>query len=137
MPDLDGLIRSHIQFHGDVASYVFAGSEPGMMRQLFERKDRPLYGSAVPMRLGRLDRHQIAAYVSDRFTANGRATGEALGPLLDCAQGHPQRAMLLAHRLWEQTPHGDKAADLDSWRARPRRRARRARARVRRAVARV
>ena len=29
VPDLDGLIRSHIQYHGDVASYVFAGSEPG------------------------------------------------------------------------------------------------------------
>ena len=25
VPGLDGLIRSHIQFHGDVASYVFAG----------------------------------------------------------------------------------------------------------------
>ena len=115
VPDLDGLIRSHIQFQGDVASYVFAGSEPGMMQQLFERKDRPLYGSAVPMRLGRLDHQQIAVYASDRFTATGRATGEALGPLLDCAQGHPQRAMLLAHRLWEETPN-NQAADLDSWR---------------------
>ena len=54
VPDLDGLLRSHIQYHGDVASYVFAGSEPGLMEQLFEDRDRPLYGSAVPMRLGRL-----------------------------------------------------------------------------------
>ena len=54
IPDLDGLIRSHIQYQGDVASYVFAGSEPGLMRQLFENKERPLYGSAVPMRLSRL-----------------------------------------------------------------------------------
>src|SRR5262249_49097345 len=30
--DLDGLIRSHIQFQGEVASYVFAGSEPGLMK---------------------------------------------------------------------------------------------------------
>src|SRR6476661_6061584 len=49
---LDGLLRSHIQHQGEVASYVFAGSEPGLMRLLFEPKDRPLYGSAVPMRLG-------------------------------------------------------------------------------------
>ncbi|MGH3034897.1 MAG: hypothetical protein ACRDON_10165, partial [Gaiellaceae bacterium] len=36
IPDLDGLIRSHIQYQGEVASYVFAGSEPGLMKQLFE-----------------------------------------------------------------------------------------------------
>ena len=54
VPELDGILRSHIQFQGDVASYVFAGSEPGLMKQLFERKEAPLYGSAVPVRLGRL-----------------------------------------------------------------------------------
>jgi hypothetical protein len=115
VPDLDGLIRSHIQFHGEVASYAFAGSEPGMMKQLFETKDRPLYGSAVPMRLGRLANEEIAGYVSERFHASGRTAGEALGPLLDSAKGHPQRAMLLAHRLWEVLPRGG-TADLDHWR---------------------
>src|SRR5919201_122064 len=50
--DLDGLIRSHIQYQGEVASYVFAGSEPGLMKQLFETKERPLYGSAVALRVG-------------------------------------------------------------------------------------
>jgi len=114
IPDLDGLIRSHIQFQGEVASYVFAGSEPGMMRQLFERKDRPLYGSAVPMRLGRLANEDIAVYVSERFTSSGRSAGEALGPLLDAAKGHPQRAMLLAHRLWATVAAGE-TATLDHW----------------------
>ena len=60
---LDGLLRSHIQHQGEVASYVFAGSEPGLMRLLFETKDRPLYGSAVPMRLGRLADADLADYV--------------------------------------------------------------------------
>lgn len=115
IPDLDGLLRSHIQFHGEVASYVFAGSEPGMMQQLFETKDRPLYGSAVPMRLGRLRDEEIAEYVSGRFQQTGRATGEALGPLLQSAKGHPQRAMLLAHRLWAEVGAGE-TATLDDWR---------------------
>jgi hypothetical protein len=116
VPDLDGLIRSHIQFHGEVASYTFAGSEPGMMKQLFEHKDRPLYGSAVPLRLGRLANDQIAQYVADRFEQTGRGPGEALGPLLDSAKGHPQRAMLLAHRLWEETPR-EESATLEHWHA--------------------
>ena len=111
---LDGLLRSHIQHHGEVASYVFAGSEPGLMRLLFESKDRPLYGSAVPMRLGRLADADLAGYVAARFEATGRAAGEALNPLLRAARGHPQRAMLLAHRLWEEVTQGAEAT-LDDW----------------------
>jgi uncharacterized protein len=114
VPDLDGLIRSHIQYQGEVASYVFAGSEPGLMRLLFETKDRPLYGSAVPMRLGRLANEDIAAYVGERFAATERAVGEALNPLVESAQGHPQRAMLLAHRLWAEVAQGE-TATLDHW----------------------
>jgi len=116
VPDLDGLIRSHIQYHGEVASYVFAGSEPGLMRQLFENRDRPLYGSAVPMRLQRLADDDIAAYVGERFRQTRRGAGEALHPLVEAAKGHPQRAMLLAHRLWAEVPAGERAT-LDHWQA--------------------
>jgi hypothetical protein len=111
---LDGLLRSHIQHQGEVASYVFAGSEPGLMRLLFETKERPLYGSAVPMRLGRLADADIATYLAARFEATRRSVGDALNPLLLTAQGHPQRAMLLAHRLWEAVPRGADAT-LESW----------------------
>ena len=111
---LDGLLRSHIQHHGEVASYVFAGSEPGLMRLLFETKDRPLYGSAVPMRLGRLADADVAAYVAERFASTRRAVGEALNPLLGAARGHPQRTMLLAHRLWEEVRAGAEAT-LEDW----------------------
>jgi uncharacterized protein len=116
IPDLDGLIRSHIQYQGEVASYVFAGSEPGLMKQLFENKERPLYGSAVPIRLQRLQNEDIAAYVLERFRDTERSAGDALNPLLDSAEGHPQRAMLLAHRLWEEVQSGE-TASLDHWRA--------------------
>jgi uncharacterized protein len=114
VPSLDGILRSHIQFQGDVASYVFAGSEPGLMKQLFERKEAPLYGSAVPVRLGRLRDEDIAEYVAGRFRQSKRNVGEALNPLLSSAKGHPQRAMLLAHRLWEEVERGG-TASLDDW----------------------
>lgn len=116
IPGLDGLLRSHIQHHGEVASYVFAGSEPGLMRQLFENKDRPLYGSAVPMRLGRLADQDIAAYVIARFEQTGRDVGDALNPLIVAAKGHPKQAMLLAHRLWEEVEKGE-TATYEDWEA--------------------
>jgi len=115
--DLDAILRSHLQYQGEVASYVFSGSEPGMMRQLFERKDRPLYGSAVPMRLERLRDEDIAPYVIRRFGETGREVGDALGPLLRTAQGHPQRAIHLAHRLWGEVGDGETATFADWERA--------------------
>ena len=115
--ELDAILRSHLQYQGEVASYVFSGSEPGMMRQLFERKDRPLYGSAVPMRLERLRDEDIAPYVVRRFAESGREVGDALGPLLRTAQGHPQRAIHLAHRLWAEVGDGEAAIFADWERA--------------------
>jgi uncharacterized protein len=45
--------------------------------------------------------------VSSRFERSGRDVGSALRPLLTVSGGHPQRAMMLAHFLWELTePHG-------------------------------
>jgi AAA+ ATPase superfamily predicted ATPase len=116
VPELEALLRSHIQFQGDVASYVFSGSEPGLMRQVFETKAKPLYGQAEPVRLGRLADADIAVYVAERFRASGRDVSEALAPLLATASGHPQRAMLLAHRLWEEVPRRGRAT-AERWQA--------------------
>jgi uncharacterized protein len=112
--EMDAVLRSHIQFHGEVASYVFSGSEAGLMAQLFEAQDAPLYGQAAPLRLGRLAAPDLAAYVADRFRGTEREVGDALGPLLEVADGHPQRAMLLAHHVWEAVPLGE-AATHSSW----------------------
>jgi uncharacterized protein len=118
--DLDALLRSHIQAQGEVASFVFSGSEPGMMKELFEDKSRPLYNQGVPVRLGRLAADDVSGYVARRFTESGREVGEALGPLVDAAQGHPQRAIQLAHALWDQVEKGG-ASGLEDWRAAHRR----------------
>jgi hypothetical protein len=113
--DMDALLRSHIQMQGEVASFIFAGSEPGMMKEIFEDKSRPLYNSGVPVRLGRLADADIRQHLSRRFEETGRGVGEALSPLVDAARGHPQRAIHLAHALWERVGDGD-TATLDDWR---------------------
>jgi uncharacterized protein len=113
-PGIDGLFRSRIQRHGDAASYIFAGSHPGLMAQLFGRQERPFFGQARAFELDPLADADIAEYVGERFEATRRGVGPALDPLLDLAAGHPQRAMLLAHQLWEQTAVGQEA-DAECW----------------------
>jgi hypothetical protein len=107
----DAVIRSEIQHHGDAASYVFAGSHVGMMRELFADRRRAFYGQAAPVGLPPLRPDDIAEQLASRFELGGRRMADALGLLLDAAQGHPQRTMLLAHVLWELTPENGEATE--------------------------
>ncbi len=98
-PALDGLLRSHVQYHGDAAVYVYAGSQPSLMRRLFSDRERPLYGQAEPLELGRLPVDEVTVELAERFDELGEDPGGALTPLVTTAAGHPQRTMLLAHLL--------------------------------------
>jgi hypothetical protein len=103
---IDGLFRSRIQRHGDAASYIFTGSHPRLMHQLFDRQERPFFGQARVFQLNPLSDRDLVEYVGNRFEESDRDATPALEAFLDHAKGHPQRAMLLAHYLWERTPRG-------------------------------
>lgn len=105
----DGILRSVVQHQTGVAAYAFAGSAPTVMQKLFEDPSRPLLEHAVAVRLEPLPAEATAAYLEERFRRTGREIGDALDPLLAFARGHPQRTMLLAHRLWEIVPRGSSA----------------------------
>jgi hypothetical protein len=113
---VDAVIRSEIQHHGDAASYIFAGSHVGMMRELFADRRRAFYGQAAPVALPPLPSDDVAGYVTSRFDQTGRDIGVALDAVLELGQGHPQRTMLLAHAVWELTPSGDTATE-ETWHA--------------------
>jgi hypothetical protein len=113
---IDEVFRSEIEQHADAAAYVFSGSHPGLMRELFATRRRAFYGQAPPVELGPLGPEDLAEFVGARFAEGERDVGSALGPLLDLAAGHPQRAMLLAHHLYEATIAGG-SADSDAWAA--------------------
>jgi hypothetical protein len=105
--DLDGVVRSRIQYHGDAAAYVYAGSEPSLMRELFDRRERPLFGQADPLPLGPLPLDAVLADLGERFAREGLDPGDALGELAAFADGHPQRIMLLCYLLAERLEAGE------------------------------
>jgi hypothetical protein len=100
---LTGTIRSELEQHARVAAYMFSGSHPGLMRDLFADRRHAFFAQAKPVDLPRLAADELAEYIGARFEAGGRDPGEALELLLAAADGHPQRAMLLAHHLYEHT----------------------------------
>ena len=103
---LTGTIRSELERHGKAAAYLFSGSHPGLMRDLFSDRRHPFFAQAKPIDLPRLGAEDLAEYIGARFEGGRRDPGEALEPLLGTADGHPQRAMLLAHHLYECTKTG-------------------------------
>jgi uncharacterized protein len=113
-PNADAIIRSEIEGHAGVAGYVFTGSHIGMMRELFADRRRAFFGQATPIDLPPLAPDELGEYIAARFLHDERDPGEALAALLDLAQGHPQRALLLANKLFTATARG-RAADSDAW----------------------
>lgn len=107
--DLDGLLRSHIQYHGDAVAYVYAGSEPSMMRELFDRRERPLFGQSDPLTLDPLPVAGTVRDLAGRFAPEDLDPGEALGELAVFGAGHPQRTMLLAYLLADRLADGRQA----------------------------
>jgi uncharacterized protein len=109
---MDGVFRSHIQHHSEV-SYLFAGSEPSLLRALFEDRARPLYGQAERLRLGRLNADATHDFIGRRFLETGKDAGEITSDLIYLAEGHPQRLMLIAHLLWDRVDMRHAAAMVD------------------------
>jgi hypothetical protein len=99
--DLDGLFRSVIQHHGKAAAYVFAGSQPSLMRALFSEYERPFYGQARPLELSTLPVDEAANDIEALLGADGLEADGAVDELLAFSGGHPQRTILLAHHLYE------------------------------------
>ena len=111
---LPGVFRSELEGQGHSAGYIFSGSHPGLMRKLFADRRHAFFAQAAPIELGPLPADELADHITERFGMHRRDPGDALGPLLDVAEGHPQRAMLLAHHLYRQVKPG-KSAGIEEW----------------------
>ncbi len=109
---LDGLFRSVIQHHTAAAAYVFAGSQPSLMRALFSERERPFYGQARPLELPPLPVAEAARDIEALLRADGLDAGEAVDELLAFTGGHPQRTVLLAHHLYNLLDRPDRPDDL-------------------------
>jgi uncharacterized protein len=108
--DLDGLVRSHVQHHVGVASYCYSGSQAALLRALFEDRRRPLFGQAREVALSPIGAEAIADWIAERFRAGRRTIPrESATALAAGAAGHPQRAAMVAHFLWER-PRLDEAS---------------------------
>ena len=100
-----------IQHHGEAAAYVFAGSQPSLMRALFSDRERPFYGQARPLELPALPADEAAHDIESLLAADGLRSVGAIDELLAFTGGHPQRTVLLAHHLYNLLDSADPPED--------------------------
>lgn len=116
-PNGEGVLRGHVQEQLGRAAYVFAGSQPHLLEAAFADRGRAFYQQVLRVPLGRLPDAELAPAIAERFAATDRDAGPGLWALVRLAAGHPQRAMFLAHLLWEATPAGGRAGEPEWARA--------------------
>ncbi len=108
----EAVIRSHAQHQRDTASYLFCGSEPGMVSAAFDDRARPFYGQVQTFVLDRLNPAELTKAIAEGFALSQRDISAVLPDLVAASEGHPQRAMLLAHLLFQQVrPRGGASAE--------------------------
>ena len=108
---LDGLFRSVLQHHDRSAAYIYAGSRPSLLREMFAAHERPFFGQARPLALPPLPGPETHAELAARFASAGVEPGDALADVVAVGEGHPQRTMLLAHLLYNVLADGGERVD--------------------------
>jgi uncharacterized protein len=110
---VDGVLRSEIQHHAGEARYVFAGSAIRMMELMFTDRKRAFYAQTIAVPVPVVPEGDLADYVHERFDRTGKGVeSTAISALLDLVRGHPQRAMVAAHYLWDET---SEVAGVEQW----------------------
>ncbi|MGE4427323.1 MAG: hypothetical protein AB7G37_12795 [Solirubrobacteraceae bacterium] len=113
---LDGSLRSVIQHHADAAAYVYAGSQPSLLRALFTERERPLFGQAQPLELGPLPADETADALTAVLASEGfdePDVGTAIDAVVAAMTGHPQRTVLVTHHLLRRLEDADPAEPVD------------------------
>lgn len=114
IPGVAATFRSELEQQGKAAAYIFSGSHPGLMQDMFADRRHAFFSQASPVPLLPLPADALVDFISNRFSEGRRDPGEALGPLLDLTTGHPQRTMQAAHHLYVHTKP-NQAATASDW----------------------
>jgi hypothetical protein len=93
-PEIEGLLRGVIQ--GQKVSYVFVGSRRRVLLDIFTRRGRPFYQSAIALEVGALPGEVLARFLADRLAAGGKSCPpEVAQYMAQAVEGAPYYAQAL------------------------------------------
>ncbi len=111
---LERLFRSIIQ-EQDRVTYIFSGSQVGMLKEMFESGNRPFFKSTKVMELDKIPKKDFKNYIIETFKKTDMDVNKTLiDDILDLTGGHPMRTKELLFELWNRKRSDDSIEDLDS-----------------------
>ncbi len=111
---LERLFRSVIQ-EQDRVTYIFSGSQVGMLKEMFEDGDRPFFKSTKVIELDKIPKEDFKSYIKETFGRTDMDVEDKLiNEILDLTDGHPMRTKELLFELWNRKRSSSSVKNLDS-----------------------
>ena len=97
---IEGVLRKHVQEHQ--ASYFFVGSRRRVLLDMFNRKNRPFYQSAIMYPLRPLPDKELVSFLVDRFKEGGKSCPISIAERIsEKVSQYPYYAQALAYNIFE------------------------------------
>jgi len=110
--NLPRLMRSVFQQQPEVAHF-YLGSKRHMMERIFSDENEPFWRSAKEIELDVIEPRPFAEYIERQFKRTGKQIARAaVDAVLDTTRGHPYATQELCYFLWQDTPAGATATDV-------------------------
>lgn len=110
--EIEGLLREQIQHRPPQVSYIFIGSQRGMLQAMFNDKHRPFFQQAQAIEINRLGKDEVIRYLTNTFADfKGFLPEKSAERLFEACQGHPYAMQAIAAALWDQTEAGTQVTD--------------------------
>jgi len=110
---LERLFRSVIQAQ-DKVTYIFSGSQVGMLKEMFESGDRPFFKSTKVIKLEKIPKEDFKNYIIKTFDKTEMDVEEVLvDDLLELTEGHPMRTKEILFELWNLKRSGESIKGID------------------------
>ncbi len=110
--NLPRLMRSVFQQQPEVAHF-YLGSKRHMMERIFSDENEPFWRSAKEIELDVIEPRPFAEYIEQQFERTGKQIASAaVDAVLDTTRGHPYATQELCYFLWQDTPAGATATDV-------------------------
>jgi uncharacterized protein len=110
--NLPRLMRSVFQQQPEVAHF-YLGSKRHMMERIFSDENEPFWRSAKEIELDVIEPRPFAEYIERQFKRTGKQIAPAaVDAVLDTTRGHPYATQELCYFLWQDTPAGATATDV-------------------------
>ncbi len=106
--NVEALLRTKIQ-HCPNCHFIFAGSEPDMLINMFNSQDKPFYKSATFMQIGRIDLDKYAAFATSLFKESDKVIGEEYVKMaFESVDGVTLYVQFIMNELFHVVPVGGK-----------------------------